>query len=412
MIRLGLDRIRRALAFLGHPEEVFGSVLVAGTNGKGSVSALVESAARAAGLRTGLFTSPHLVDVRERVRVGGVTIPLKDWRRLSSQVEDLSRRRRLALTEFERQTLLAFAWFASCRVDLAVVEVGLGGRLDAANTLPLPEVGVIASIGHDHKDWLGSTLRDVYFEKRGIARSGAPLVQAVSPALRREGVRDFRKRDVAAWTLGREINALHRGTDWARRRQCLDVFLPGADYQGVEIGLLGGHQVQNAALALAACHHLRLRGWPLTEAAIRDGFARASWPGRFHVVPGVRGRPDAVLDGAHNLEAARALAAAYRVSPWGRGPTTLVFGCLKDKDAAAMARILGPLAERVFLAPLPTPRARPTSELRRFWRGRDVREEPSAAEAVRRALAVRQTVLVAGSLYLVGEAMKVLGVKP
>lgn len=412
MIRLGLDRVRRALAFLGHPEEAFGSVLVAGTNGKGSVSALVESAARAADLRTGLFTSPHLVDVRERVRVGGVKIPLKDWRRLSLEIEDLSRRRRLALTEFERQTLLAFAWFAACRVDLAVVEVGLGGRLDAANTLPLPEVGVIASIGHDHKEWLGSALHDVYFEKRGIARSGAPLVQSVPPALRREGDRDYLKRDVSAWTLGREIQAHHRGTNWARRRQRLDVSLPGADYRGLEIGLLGGHQVQNAALALAACHHLRRRGWPLTEAAIRDGFASAAWPGRFQVVPGVRGRPDAILDGAHNLEAVRALSTAYRASPWGRGPTTLVFGCLKDKNAAAMAQILGPFAARVFLAPLPTPRARSTSELRRFWRGRDVREEPSAAEAVARALAGRETVLVAGSLYLVGEAMKVLGVKP
>ena len=163
---------------------------------------------------------------------------------------------------------------------------------------------------------------------------------------------------------------------------------------------------------MAACHRLRWRGWPLSEEAIRAGFARAQWPGRFQVIPGVGGRPDTILDGAHNREAAEALAVAYRASPWGRRPATLIFGCLKDKDAVAMIRALRPLVRRVFLVPLPTPRSRSTGELRRLWKGIETTEAASAAEAAgeaaRRARSDGGPVPAAGSLYLVGEVMKVL----
>jgi dihydrofolate synthase/folylpolyglutamate synthase len=294
---------------------------------------------------------------------------------------------------------------------LAVVEVGLGGRLDAANALPAPEVCVITSIGHDHREWLGPTLKEIYFEKRGIARPGVPLVQAPPRSLRSAGDRDLFERGVPFWTLDRDVRGVSRGTDWTRRRQTFDVFLPGAKYAGIETGLLGGHQVRNGALALAVCHRLRRRGWPLSEEAIRAGFARAQWPGRFQVVRRAGG-PDVILDGAHNREAAESLATAYRASPWGRRPATMIFGCLKDKDVAAMVRILKPLARRVFLVPLPTPRSRTTDELRRWWKGIETLEASSVAEAAedafRRARSDGGPVLAAGSLYLVGEVMKVL----
>jgi dihydrofolate synthase / folylpolyglutamate synthase len=400
VIKLGLDRVRRALSRLGHPENEFASVLIAGTNGKGSVSSLVASASRAAGLKVGHYTSPHLVDIRERVRVNGRKIGPEDWTSLSRRVQNL----RLGLTEFERQTLAAFLHFAAVGVDVAVVEVGLGGRLDATNALPAPEATAITSIGHDHRSWLGPTLRHVYFEKRGIARPGTPMAQSAPRALWAAGDREYREKGVPAWTLGREILMTPGRTDWRRRVQTLDVSLPGAVYKGIEVSLLGAHQAENAAVALSVCHSLRRRGWPLDEGSIRAGFAAARWPGRFQVIEGA---PDVILDGAHNREAAEALAAAYRGSPWGKKPATLVFGCLKDKDAAAMARVLRLLAGRVILTPLPTDRSRSTGELKPLWRGCDTREAVSAAAAVRLARTFKEPILVTGSLYLVGEAMTV-----
>jgi len=406
-IRLGLDRVRRALAFLGAPENAFASVLIAGTNGKGSVSALVESAARTAGLVTGHFTSPHLLDVRERVRVGGDKIPEPDWNRLSDVIDGLPSR--LGLTEFERQTLLAFLFFAEKKVELAVVETGLGGRLDAANVLPAPEACVIASIGHDHREWLGSTPGKIYFEKRGIARPGVPLVQAPPRSLWLAGDRDLTDRAVPCWTLGREIRLFLRGTDWIRRRQRLDVFLPGARYNDLEIGLLGDHQARNAALAASVCVLLNRCGWPLTESAVRRGFARARWPGRFQLIA-EKGRPDVILDGAHNAEAVEALVKVYRSSPWARRKAVLIFGCLKDKDASSMAGRLLPLIRRVVLCPLPSLRARLPTSLRSLWRGKDVQTAGSAEEALRLASSDGGPVLTAGSLYLAGEIMRVLEV--
>lgn len=403
MIRLGLDRVRRALSRLGHPEEAFASVIIAGTNGKGSVSALVESAARAAGIRTGHYTSPHLADVRERVRVNGRMIPPAAWRRL------IKRAAHPSLTEFERQTIAAFLYFAEEKVDLAVVEVGLGGRLDAVNSLPAPEAVVITSIGHDHMDWLGPTLGHVYFEKRGVARPGVPVVQAPPKNLWPAGDRHYRAEGIPAWTLDREIRVRRRGVQWGKGRQVIDVDMPGASFPRLVIPFLGDHQVRNAALAAALCRLLRTRGWPLTEKAVRDGFRRARWPGRFQVMPG---RRPVVLDGAHNLEAAQALARTWRAAPWGKRPATLVFGCLKDKDAAGIARTLKPLVRRVVLTPLPSSRSRSAGELKPLWKGREMVEAASARAAFHAARAGRDPILVTGSLYLVGEAMKVLKTIP
>jgi dihydrofolate synthase / folylpolyglutamate synthase len=272
------------------------------------------------------------------------------------------------------------------------------------NALPAPEATVIASIGRDHADWLGSSLRDIYFEKRGVARPGVPMVQSAPRALWPDGDRQYRAAAVPAWTLDREIRVRTRRVDWKAGAQTIDVEMPGADYRGVRVPFLGGHQARNAALALALCHHLRRRGWPFREAAVREGFSRARWPGRFEVVPG---RPPVILDGAHNVDAARVLAETLKASPWGRSPVTLVFGCLKDKDAAGMVRVLKPLVRRVILLPLPSERSRSPAELKPLWRGRETLVCGTAAEAFRRAAGWKDAVVATGSLYLVGEAIKV-----
>ncbi|MBI4397108.1 MAG: bifunctional folylpolyglutamate synthase/dihydrofolate synthase [Elusimicrobia bacterium] len=386
-IRLGLDRVRLALERLGHPEDSFASVLVAGTNGKGSVCAMVESILRSGGYRTGLFTSPHLVDVRERIRVNREKMPASRWRALQADVESLARRSRLSLTEFEIQTLMAFLHFHRESVDVAVVEVGLGGRLDATNTLPAPEATVITSIGHDHGAWLGTTLKDIYFEKAGIARPGIPLLQSLPKSLVRRGKSFCKRNAVPSSLLGENILPVR---------------------PGLTIPLKGSHQRDNAALAVGVCESLKRKGWFLSERHVRQGLAKAVWPGRFQVVRPRGFKAAVVLDGAHNPEAAQMLAATYRASPWGRRSATLIFGCLKDKDSAGIIRALGPLARRVLTVSLPTPRTQSAAALQALWTkhapAASCRDFSSAWKEASRDKG--SPVLVTGSLYLVGEALK------
>lgn len=402
MIRPGLERIRKVLSRLGHPEDSFAAVIVAGTNGKGSVAAMVESTLRAAGHRTGLYTSPHLMDLRERVRLDGVPISNARWRRLEARVRRAARG--TGLSEFEAQTALAFLAFAEAGVDLAVLEVGLGGRWDATNAHPAPEVTVVTSIGLDHREWLGPTRRHIYREKREVGRAGTVMVQHLPRGFWKESDRWAEETGVPLWTLGRELRVRSSpgGKDGAGR---MSVQGPGFQYSNLSVPFRGPHQVQNAALAVAVSAALIARGWKIPEAALRRGIAGARWPGRFDVVDR---RGPVVLDGAHNADAARALARAWRTSAWGREKATLLFGCLKDKDAAAMAKHLAPLARRVFVTALPTPRSRTAEELRRLWARRRPTATVNNLNDRREVGAIfgAGPVLVTGSLYLVGEMMK------
>lgn len=392
MIRPGLERIRAVLARLGHPEDAFAAALVAGTNGKGSVAALLDSTLRTGGLRAGLYTSPHLIDVRERVRVDGPPLAAGRWRRLAGRVASAGRG--LGLTEFEAQTALAFLAFAEAGADIAVLEIGLGGRWDATNAHPAPEVTVLSSIGMDHREWLGPTLRHIYREKRAVGRPGTVMVQNIPRAFWAESDRWSAAAGVPTWTLGRELRAAAIGRK-------LSVRGPGFAHAGLPLALAGPHQVRNAALAAGALEVLARRGWPVSASVLRRGFGRTRWPGRFDVV---RARGPVVVDGAHNADAARALARAWRASPWGRRKATLYFGCLKDKDASAMVRALAPVASRVNVLTLPTPRARPAEALRALW----ARRRPTAVvDAAALASPPPGPVLVTGSLYLAGEAIKI-----
>lgn len=396
MIRPGLERIRKVLSRLGHPEDAFAAVIVAGTNGKGSVAAMIESILRAAGHRTGLYTSPHLVDLRERVRLDGAPISAARWRRLEARVRRVGRG--TGLSEFETQTALAFLAFAESGVDLAVLEVGLGGRWDATNAHPAPEATVVTSIGLDHREWLGPTRRHIYREKREVGRPGTVMVQHLPRGFWKESDRWADDLGAPLWTLGREVRV--RSTSGR-----MSVRGPGFQFSNLAVPFDGPHQVQNAALAVAVSAALMARGWKIPAASLRRGIAGARWPGRFDVVDR---RGPVVLDGAHNADAARALARAWRTSSWGREKATLLFGCLKDKDAAAMAKHLAPVAKRVFVTALPTPRSRTADELQRLW----ARRRPTTAVKNfndRRevgAIFGAGPVLVTGSLYLVGEMMK------
>lgn len=376
-----LRRMTTVMVALGNPEERFPAIHVAGTNGKGSVCALLASALQVSGRRTGLYTSPHLERLNERFRVDGQEASDRDIARLSHRITRALRSIPFRLTQFEFLTALAFAYFAEKKVDVAVVEVGLGGRLDATNILPHVAVSVITNIGLDHREWLGSTVEAIAGEKAGIVRPRVPVVTGAD---------------------GRALGVIRRRAA-ALRAPLTVAALSGAP----RTTLLGPHQRRNAAVALEAVKALRRLGWALPDADVRRGFAGAHWPGRFEcfTLPAGENRIRWVLDGAHNVPAAIALRGAIREAKLGR--VDLVFGALRDKDFSGIARQLAPIAARVTTVAVPSNRSADPRALARLpvWRTR-----ATAARNLEAALAgvenraPRIPVLVTGSLYLVGAA--------
>ncbi len=385
-MRFGLERVERALDALGHPERAAPILQVGGTNGKGSTCAMAAAALRAAGHRTGLYVSPHLVRFNERIQVDGREI---EDAALQAETEEV----RAAcpwherggpedrLTYFEFATILAFVHFARAKVDVAVVEVGLGGRLDATSAAT-PRVSAVARIGLDHVQLLGDTVEAIAREKAGIFKPGVPAVVHAS------------QPDGALAALRAE--AARRGAPF---------HVAPAGWAG-PIGLAGAHQRGNAALASAALGLLDAAGVRVSQEAIAHGIATARWPGRLEQVGGV------LLDGAHNPDGAAALAAALPALHPGR-PVELVFGVLADKDHQAMIEALAPAVRRFHLVAPPSPRARPPGELLPLVEPRvpaDVHASVEEAIACAlRAAADGALVCVAGSLYLVGAARPLLG---
>lgn len=406
---LGVEGTALLLGPLGRPERRFRSIHVAGTNGKGSVSALIERALRAGGVRSGLYTSPHLVDFRERIRVNGWW-PEED--RIARRLEYLKLRPEgVGRTFFEVTTALAFDDFAARGVDWAVVEVGLGGRLDCTNVIT-PEVAVITPVALDHTAILGNTIAEVAAEKAGIIKRGIPVVVGEQAAAAREVI------TAAARERGA---ALRSAPDWVRVRriECgphgsqLEVECPPWGRLELTIGLRGRHQVGNALTALAALSAATVRGLPLPGAAIQAGFAAARWPGRLEPCPA-----EARLwwDGAHNPDGITRLAEGWRDLGF-EPPAAIVLAISSDKDAPAMLRPLHRLAPQSLLVVTRTRsgRALEPERLREAAEGLGWGSvlEPATPTALRRALeATKGRVLLTGSLFVVGEAMKELGGAP
>lgn len=400
----GLDRIRAILSELGEPQASFRSVLVAGTNGKGSVAASVESLLRAAGRRTGLYTSPHLVDPAERVRVDGLPVDRELLEAAAADVHPLAMREEA--TFFEAVTAVGFLAFARAGVDAAAVEVGLGGRLDATNVLA-PDVCVITNVDLDHADYLGGTLEAIAGEKAGILKPGVAAVVGPMPDRPLEVV-EARARRLGAplRVLGREpvveaVTTEREGTTFVYRSGRLP------DGRTVRTPLVGAHQAVNAGLALAAIESF---GLELDAETVDRAFAEVRWPGRFDV----RERPDGtwVFDVAHNPAGARALAATLAQVPLP-GPRVCLIGILGDKPWREMLDpVLTGTSAAVFTVP-------PSAPLSRRWDpvqaraavpGHAVEVEPEFEEAIRRAreLAADGTVVVTGSSHTVGDALRLL----
>ena len=430
-MKLGLERMREALSLLGQPHLAFPVLHVAGSNGKGSTCAFAEAALRAAGLRTGLYTSPHLFHFCERIRVAGEPVSEE---RAAGLLEEIVRRvpwalRDEGLTFFELATLMGFLAFAQERVQLAVVEVGLGGRLDATN-VARPLACAVAPIALEHTRWLGDTVAQVAAEKAGILKKGAPAVSAGQPRAASE-VLQARAEElgIPLWRPGRDY--VYESSDVrpfcyqgpGGFRVALDAgegVVGGSEVGGAESGsrsvglaLQGHHQRGNAALACALLQAAAGRGLPVGPEHARAGLRSARWPGRLETVAH---RPLVLLDGAHNPHAARALAHALPGLAGGR-PVQLVFAAMSDKDHVAMLRELLPIAGRMHLCAVDSPRAAAPEQLAEVARelGAEFAAYRSVGEALQAARAESGPdgcVVCCGSLYLAAEVAVALGGRP
>jgi dihydrofolate synthase / folylpolyglutamate synthase len=408
-IKLGLASMQAICAALGHPETRWAAVHVGGTNGKGSVAAVVEEALRAAGHRTGLYTSPHLVRLEERVRLDGTPV---DGDTLDEAILEV----RAAVTRlqeagtldvhptfFEVMTAAAFLVFRAAAVDVAVLEVGLGGRLDATNVVT-PRAAALTSVALDHERHLGATLEAIAYEKAGIVKPARPLV--IGPLA--EGPRGI----VAAAAAARAAPAVDAfaGCVLSTRRRdgltVLDLTTPVRGYDGVTLSLRGDHQVANAVVAVRLLETLDAEGLHVSGDAVRRGLERARWPARLELLTWRDGRR-VLLDGAHNPAGAAALA-AYVTSEWPSG-RPLVFGAMQDKPLVEMLGALRDVAHPLVLTEAPGGRAATADLLRDAAHavGRmDAVVEPCVASALARAWTAGDPIVVAGSLYLAGRVLE------
>ncbi|MGD0249790.1 MAG: folylpolyglutamate synthase/dihydrofolate synthase family protein [Thermoplasmata archaeon] len=414
-MRPGLEVTRGLLAGLGNPERAFPAVHITGSKGKGSVAAMTQAILSENGFRTGLFTSPHLASYRERMRVDGRMVSreavVEGIVRIDALAETLEHAGRIerAPTFFEVTTVLALDWFRAQKVDAAVVEVGIGGRLDSTNVLD-SRVGVITTIELEHTDVLGNTLAAIAREKSGIFHPGmTAVVGELVPEAARVIEAEAGRNGAPLWHLNGELRVDDRAL--SEEGQTFSVRAPGHSWPEVKIPLLGRFQSGNAALALAAafrfCTALER---PLKDRAVRDGLARVRWPGRLERVSR---RPETYYDVAHTPESARAVVQSLaEVSPLADpAECAIVFGSLEGKDVARILDAFSPLARTIVIVPVRSERGMPTNALRVAALGRFPRivVAPGAAEGLRLAHAATGPdgfTLVAGSDYLIGELLR------
>ncbi len=410
-VKLGLERIEAACRALGHPERRYVTVHIAGTNGKGSTAAFLAAICEAAGYRTGLLTSPHLLEFTERIRIGGRMHGREHVAALTSELAGLIRETHLSY--FEATTALAFESFARAAVDVAIIEVGMGGRLDATNVVA-PAVTVVTGIELDHVKSLGDTREKIAAEKAGIMKAYVPmLVAPVGPGVGQ--VFRERGRELAAPVAFLDERAallatepIDAGTRYRFERAT------GGDACERVVGLRGEHQVQNAMLAEEAARLLDAAGFSISTEARAAGLSTATWPGRFDVLRAAGQRPPIVFDVAHNPSGCRAMVDTYRRWMAGGGAPRIVVGMLGDKDHEDFFACLRELGGRVYIVPLKSPRAASSEDLAAAAgaAGCSTVTCGSVSEAWSAVRAGPEPVLVTGSFFTVEAVMRELEMAP
>jgi dihydrofolate synthase / folylpolyglutamate synthase len=424
-IKFGLSKTENLLRAFNHPQRHLRSIHLAGSNGKGSVAAMLAAVYQQAGYRVGLFTSPHLIDFRERFRINGQMISKDRTLNLIKEIKEKTDQKEPP-TFFEFVTAMALLYFYREKVDLAVMETGLGGRLDATNVIH-PLISVITTISLEHREHLGNTLEKIAYEKGGIIKYQTPLVTGV----KQKKVRDLferlcRVKQATMLLAGRDFKARKSGpgrfsysglgiSDFGikspadpdtelRNHELLSAPPSVLRYSKLKVGLLGDHQIQNAGLALAVIDYLK-KNYAVPEKALREGLAEVTWPGRMEVLSE---RPCLVLDGAHNPEAMRILSKNLpKVFSYKK--LLIVLGMMKDKDIGHSVKYLIPLADTVFLTRAEYDRSADPESLLPLCRGKIpacsvVPTVPLAIKAARAKAGADDMILITGSLFIVGEA--------
>jgi dihydrofolate synthase/folylpolyglutamate synthase len=424
--KFDLAHMRRLAEALDNPQRRFPSVLIAGTNGKGSTAATLASIVQAAGYRTGLYTSPHLLRVNERMQIDQEPISDAEFAVIYDRVErcahELVERGELPWhpSFFEMLTAMAFEYFASAGVELAVLEVGLGGRLDATNIVD-PLISVITDIDFDHQNFLGNTLPEIAHEKAGILRpKGTVVLLPQHPTVNETLGKEIMERGAHAVSAVKHMPSLTPGavdvadaTGGAGNEFSLAVM--GKEIR-VNFPLAGRHQLRNLALAITTAEELNRFGFQISAGDVERGISSTQWPARFQVIPAEDGHPEVVLDVAHNPAGAWALRSALSTFYEDR-PLTFIFGAMRDKAIGEIADILFPLADRVIATRAWNPRAASPAEIAEL--GAHAQTEILQADSVQAALerahmlaGSRGVIVITGSIYIVGEALGLLFRKP
>jgi dihydrofolate synthase / folylpolyglutamate synthase len=403
-VRLGLGPISRLLERLKNPHETYKTILIGGTNGKGSIAAMVSSILFHNSLRVGLYTSPHLIDMRERIQVNGQMITLKE---MESCMADVRKNIHEDVTFFEFLSAVAFLHFSRFHIDVAVLEVGMGGRLDATNVVR-PLVSVISNISIDHRLYLGNSLENIAREKGGIiARDGICITAAKQKRVINVLEDISLERKAKLFRLGRDMK-IHINKDDTFNYRGI-----GKDYRDLICPLKGRHQIENAALAIGAVTTMRAKGFKIRDDSVYTGIRNAQWEGRLEVL---QHDPMVLVDGAHNPAGISALCKALKIEFVYRR-LIVIFGVLDDKDHRAMLKKIAPMADRLIITRPKTPRAIPPEEIASVlmrYNHKNIEVVDDSLNALKRALSaadLNDLICVTGSLYLVGEIKEAFLVK-
>jgi dihydrofolate synthase/folylpolyglutamate synthase len=407
-LKPGLSRVKKFLNSVGNPQNKFKSIHVAGTNGKGSVCAIIAASLKAAGFKTGLFTSPHLVNITERININGTGISRGDFAGLEKKY--LGSARKYKLTFFEYIAALAFIHFANEKVDIAVIETGLGGRFDATNVIS-PVLSIITSVSLDHQEFLGGTIKKIAFEKAGIIKANVPVfIGSVSTAALEVIKKTAAKQKAPLSAYGTDFFCSLKNINWKNLTQTVTYEPYGAARKRVvdyKMKLLGAHQAVNAGVAVSA-----LKSLNVSDGAIKKGLLSARWSARFEVLR--NGKKTFVIDGAHNAESAEIFANLFKQSPFLLKDTTFIFSVLKDKEYKKIIKIIAGVAKKVIVTQIDNGRALSNALMQKEFL--KYTKNVTSVNNVKEALSIAngKVVVSVGSLYLAGEILKLLygGVTP